>query len=145
MYLARGPREVPAITIAEVSNQFNIPRNHLIKVAGKLAKHGWIDATRGRVGGIRLSADPSTLRLGQVVRALEDRKELIECEKLACRLSNDCKFRFALGKAHDAFYAALDEYTLADITGGFVGNEISQMHKGFLTAHLEKSVALTPI
>ena len=141
MYLAREPREIPAVTIAEISSQFDIPRNHLVKVAGLLAKHGWIAATRGRTGGLRLAVEPASLKLGQVVRVLEGRKELIDCEQLRCQLSKDCGLRSALARAHDAFYVALDAYTLADIISGGAGNEISQMHQGYLAIHLQNSAA----
>lgn len=143
MYLAREYRETPAVTIAEVSAQFDIPRNHLVKVAGLLTRNGWINATRGRSGGIRLAIDPSSLRLGEVVRALEGRKEIIDCEKLNCRLRSDCGLRSALNVAYGAFYVALDRYSLADIIGGFGGEEISRMHKehldGYLAIHMNNS------
>jgi Rrf2 family nitric oxide-sensitive transcriptional repressor len=135
MYLAREPRETHIVTIAEVSSQFNIPRNHLVKVAGQLTRQGWIDATRGRAGGVRLAVDPSSLRLGQVMRVLEGEKELVNCEKMECRLRIDCGLRHALSKAHEAFYAALDEYTLADIIARGTGINISQMHIEYQQRH----------
>lgn len=139
MYLAREPRETPVVTIAEVSGQFNIPRNHLVKVAGRLAKYGCIEAIRGRAGGVRLAIDPSMLQLGDVIQALEGKKELINCEQLECRLSKGCGLRNALNKAHDAFYVALNEYSLADILDGNTGQEISRMHKGYFAFHLNSS------
>jgi len=137
MYLARETRETPAVTIAEISTQFGIPRNHMMKVAGKLARDGWIRAMRGRVGGISLARHPSEMRLGQIVRALEGEKELVECDKLDCRLSSNCGLRAVLGKAHTAFYAALDEYTLEDIVAGTTGDTLLAMHNGFLAMHFK--------
>lgn len=140
MYLARETREVPAVTVAEIAGQFNIPRNHLVKVAGLLAKHGYIAAIRGRSGGLRLAMPVQAMRVGEIVRTLEGAKQLIDCEQLQCGLSSDCGLRRALNNAHEAFYAALDEYTIADITAGNTGNKISQMHKGYLEIFLNKSV-----
>jgi Rrf2 family nitric oxide-sensitive transcriptional repressor len=139
MYLARERREVPAVTIAEVSNQFNVPHNHLVKVTGQLARQGWIDATRGRTGGVRLAVDPSLLKIGQVIRVLEGRKELIDCEQLECRLSGSCGLRYALNKSFEAFYAALDEFTLAEIIEGNTGEQITSMHKEFMTFYSKQS------
>lgn len=141
MYLAREPREVPTVTIAEVSRQFNISHNHMVKVAGQLAKQGWIDATRGRSGGLRLAVDPSKLKIGQVLYALEGRKELIDCEQLKCNLSTGCGLRLALKKGFEAFYAAMDEFTLSDIAGGDGGEKISLLHQDFLKFHAKKLVA----
>lgn len=144
MYLARENRQTPAVTLAEVSSQFRIPRNHLVKVAGKLAKDGWITATRGRVGGVSLAKPPAEMRLGQIVRALEGEKELIECEKLQCGLSSSCVLRSVLSKAHAAFYASLDAYTLEDIVTGDTGETLLGMHNGFLAMHFKKTV-VTPL
>lgn len=139
MYLAHEQREIPAITLAEVSSQFAIPRNHLAKVAGKLIKGGWVSATRGRTGGLNLAKAPNDINMGQVLRVLEGHQEVIDCAKLNCRLKNGCELRLLLAKAHEAFFNILDQYTLADVTQGQAGTEIVKMHKGFMEIFLDKS------
>lgn len=139
MYLAQEQRETPTITLAEVSSQFAIPRNHLAKVAGKLVKGGWVEAIRGRSGGLRLAINPSNIRLGQVLRLLECHTELIDCEKLQCKLNKGCELRFTLASAYEAFFNALDQHTLADVTQGLAGKEIIRMQKGFMAIYIEKS------
>lgn len=139
MYLAREQRETPAITLAEVSSQFTIPRNHLAKVAAKLVKGGWVEAIRGRSGGLRLATNPSDIRIGQVLRLLEGHTEVIDCVKLNCKLNQGCELKFVLASAYQAFYNVLDQYTLADVTHGLAGKEIARMQKGFMAIYLEKS------
>lgn len=77
MYLAKEHRETPAITLAEVSTQFDVPRNHVAKVAGKLIKHGWVSGMRGRSGGLHLATLPSRIYLGQVLKVLEGHEAVI--------------------------------------------------------------------
>lgn len=139
MYLAQEQRESPAITLAEVSSQFTIPRNHLAKVAGKLVKGGWVEAIRGRSGGLRLAVKPAEIRLGQILRLLEGHTEVIDCEKLECKLNKGCELKLALASAYAAFYQVLDQYTLADVTDGLAGREITRMQKGFMAIYLEQS------
>jgi Rrf2 family transcriptional regulator, nitric oxide-sensitive transcriptional repressor len=139
MYLTHEQRETPAITLAEVSSQFAVPRNHLAKVAGKLVKGGWVEASRGRFGGLRLGMNPSNIRLGQVLRLLEGHTEVIDCEKLQCKLNKGCELKLALASAYEAFYRVLDQYTLADVTHGLAGKEIISMQKGFMAIYLEQS------
>jgi Rrf2 family transcriptional regulator, nitric oxide-sensitive transcriptional repressor len=139
MYLAHEQRETPAITLAEVSSQFAIPRNHLAKVAGKLVKGGWVEAIRGRSGGLRLAMNPSNIRLGQVLRLLEGHIEVIDCEKLQCKLNKGCELKLALASAYEAFYHVLDQHSLADVTHGLAGKEIVRMQKSFMAIYLEKS------
>jgi Rrf2 family transcriptional regulator, nitric oxide-sensitive transcriptional repressor len=139
MYLAKEQRESPAITLAEVSSQFDIPRNHVAKVAGKLIKHGWVSGTRGRSGGLHLATLPSRISLGQVLKVLEGHEAVIDCEKLQCKLKGGCELRSALAKAYGAFFDVLDEYTLADVIQGSAGNQIITMHNGFMALYLGKS------
>jgi Rrf2 family nitric oxide-sensitive transcriptional repressor len=139
MYLAHERREIPAITLAEVSSRFNIPRNHLAKVAGKLIKNGWVEAIRGRSGGLRLAANPADIRLGQVLRLLEGHSSVIDCEKLNCKLNKGCELKLLLANAYEAFFVVLDQHTLFDITQGSARNEIVRMHQEFITVYLNKS------
>jgi len=135
IYLARSGERRSPVTVAEIGAQFDVPVNHLVKVVGQLARAGWISATRGRNGGLRLAADPALLRIGVVLRALEGDDELVDCDGTACSLRGDCSLRAALAGAMRAFYATMDGYTLADITGGGTGEQIVRMHQRFLQAN----------
>jgi Rrf2 family nitric oxide-sensitive transcriptional repressor len=131
MYLAREPRNT-SVTVAEVSSQFDVPHNHLVKVVGAMAKLGWIDAVRGRNGGIKLAVSAADIHIGTVLRALEGDAEAVDCEGIDCRLAGDCALRNALKCGVDAFYKAMDEYTLATIVSGNTGEYIVTMHRAFL-------------
>ncbi|MBC2770889.1 RrF2 family transcriptional regulator [Pusillimonas minor] len=131
MYLAQQVREQP-VTVAEISSQFGVPHNHLVKVVGAMAKQGWIHAMRGRHGGVRLAVSPGQLPIGSVLRILEGDREAIDCEGLACRLAAQCFLRGALQEGLNAFYSAMDRYTLADVAGTETGEKIVQMHRNFL-------------
>jgi Rrf2 family nitric oxide-sensitive transcriptional repressor len=103
-----------------------------VKVVGQLAKLGWIKATRGRNGGLRLLADPATLSIGQVLRKLEgEEDELVDCEGTDCALKLDCQLRGMLRAGMRAFYEAMDRYTLAQATSGATGEQVIRMHKMF--------------
>lgn len=138
IYLSKAGNERAPATIAEIASQFDIAVNHLVKVVGHMARMGWIQATRGRKGGIRLAIDPSALRIGSILRELERDAELIDCDARQCSLSQDCRLRSALGEGLNAFYDALDRYTLADMTAGSTGEKIVRMHRAFL-AQTQKS------
>ena len=132
MYLERAGERSHPVTVAEIGAQFDIPTNHLVKVVGKLAKLGWIQATRGRNGGLRLAADPATLTVGQVLRKLEgEDDELIDCEGSLCALRMDCRLREMLRVGMRAFYTAMDAYTLADTTAEGTGEQVVRMHRMF--------------
>lgn len=134
LYLSRSGERPAPVTVAEVAAQFDIPANHVVKVVGHLARIGWVEATRGRNGGIRLGAYGNALRVGTVLRELEGDAELADCEGQQCRLSRDCRLREALQVGLDAFYNAMNAYTLADMGKGGTGEQIARMHRAFLGA-----------
>lgn len=105
-------------TIQEISEAYNISKNHLTKVTFELGKAGFIQTVRGRGGGIRLADLPQNINVGTVVRKMEDDFHLVECFDPAtnrCPISPVCGLRGVLGKALHAYLAVLDEYTLEDL------------------------------
>jgi Rrf2 family nitric oxide-sensitive transcriptional repressor len=138
IYLERSGERSSPVTVAEIGSQFEIPLNHLVKVVGQLAKLGWIKATRGRNGGLRLLADPATLTIGQVLRKLEgDGDDLVDCEGTNCALKMDCQLRGMLRAGMRAFYEAMDRYTVAQVTSGVTGEQVIRMHRMFLSGNNE--------
>jgi Rrf2 family nitric oxide-sensitive transcriptional repressor len=105
-------------TIPEIAAAYDISENHLMKVVHQLARSGVIESVRGKGGGIRLAREPEAIRLGQVVRASEGSTAIVEClsdDVGACRIAPACRLSGILVRAFDALYAALDDYTLADL------------------------------
>src|SRR5262245_32245249 len=100
MRLAGSPER--SFTVPEIAEEFAISRDHLMKVARELARHGFITTQRGAAGGIHLAKPASEIRLGAVVRALEARHALVECfaeERCACRLLPRCGLKRRLSAA----------------------------------------------
>lgn len=105
-------------TIEEIAAAYGISRNHLMKVAHRLGRNGFIETVRGRGGGLRLSRQPGDIRVGDVVRSTEDDFRMVECfdiETNTCRITGACKLKGILAEALAAWAAVLDRYTLADL------------------------------
>jgi Rrf2 family transcriptional regulator, nitric oxide-sensitive transcriptional repressor len=132
MYLAVNQRNLPPVTVAEVAGQFKVPRNHLVKVAAILSKHGYVKSLRGRTGGITLALRPDEISIGDVVRLLEGKVELIPCDELGCGLSLGCGLRSALKQSLHNFYESLNKYTLASITEGATHSQITRMQTAYI-------------
>lgn len=105
------------VTISDIARSYGISRHHLMKVVNDLSQRGYLDAVRGRNGGLRLMRPPRDINIGQVVRDTEDRLAVIGCleRRGYCRIERVCVLRGALRKAADAFLAVLDAHTLADL------------------------------
>ncbi|HCA26966.1 MAG TPA: BadM/Rrf2 family transcriptional regulator [Betaproteobacteria bacterium] len=102
-------------TIGEIAECFAIPRNHLVKVVHRLGRLGYIQTFRGKGGGVRLGRVPGAVRLGAVVRAMEATLDIVDCQQSVCPLATECRLKMMLNEARNAFIAALDQYTLADL------------------------------
>lgn len=114
-----GLRGGELVTIGEIADRHAISKNHLTKVVHQLGRAGFLETVRGKYGGVRLLARPETVRLGEFVRVVEDDFALARCMKQddggACRLTAGCLAQNAFRQGLDAFFAALDDYTLADM------------------------------
>ena len=107
------------VTIDELARRHRVSKNHLMKVAQTLRGLGAVESVRGRSGGLRLRGPAAGIRIGTVVRALEDDRRLVEClgeGPVTCVLHGPCVLKRTLSGALEAFFAELDRVTLADLT-----------------------------
>lgn len=116
IYLAVD-KQKKRVTIDEIAQCFDIPRNHLVKIVHQLGKLGYLHTLRGKGGGITLAKAPHEMGLGRVVRDMEHNLEPVNCNKPACRLQPACGLRRVLQDARQAFLGTLDCYSLADLLG----------------------------
>ena len=108
------------VTIQEVADAYGVSKNHLMKVAFELGRKGFLETVRGRGGGLRLARPPEKIGVGEVVRAMEEGFTMVECfdpKANQCVITGPCRLRGALSRALKAYFAVLDEYTLADLAG----------------------------
>ena len=104
---------------AEIADSFGISRHHLTKAVTALANAGILTTRRGHEGGAQLARPAHDIRLGEVIRLLEQGSALVECFQSdggACRISPDCRLKGFLAEGREAFLAAMDHQTLADCT-----------------------------
>lgn len=118
MYCAACLGRSEPVTITEIADSHGISRSHLTKIVQELAARGWLETTRGRGGGMRLSVPAQEICLGDVVRATETDFAMVECFDAAqnhCRLSQHCRLKGVLNQATQSYLAVLDGITLADL------------------------------
>lgn len=117
------------VTTAEISEVYNISRNHLVRVVQKLGKVGFVNLQQGRSGGIVLAVDPKQITLGQVFRLTEPDFYLVECfdhKRNTCPITPVCALQSVLYEAKNAFLAVLDKYTLQDTIKGENGERLEE-------------------
>lgn len=106
-------------TVGEIAKFYGLPEKFLLKILNILNKKELVKTVRGRGGGITLGKPSNEIRLGDVVRQVEDNFSMAECfdnPDATCPLQNTCGLNEALTRALDAFFDTLNEYTLDDLT-----------------------------
>ncbi len=105
-------------TVREISVAYNLSYNHLVKVVHRLSSLNIVKSKSGKHGGITLNADPSTLKIGVLLRELEPSSDLLECfsdDKDNCVISPVCRLKGHFKKAQNAFYDTLNNVSLEEI------------------------------
>ncbi|HQU68056.1 MAG TPA: Rrf2 family transcriptional regulator [Albidovulum sp.] len=105
-------------TTAEIAQELGLSRHHLSKILQQLARGGIVATRRGSGGGVVLARPTDAIRVGEVVRLLEDGHVLVECFATsggACSLDRHCRLKARLRSAERAFLEDLDRSTLTDV------------------------------
>lgn len=111
IFLSNKPDEM--FDIETLSRTYGLPASSLMKIVSELVAVGYVRSTRGRSGGIRIGKDPSEIRVGDVVRAMGEGMNMVDCS--TCLLAGNCKLAGVLCEAAQAFEAVLMKYRLSDL------------------------------
>jgi len=112
-----GQNNENRVTINQISEAYDISKNHLMKVVSNLTRLKFVAAQRGPGGGIQLNRLPEDISLKEVISNTE--KHLADLNLASgSRAANDCADTRLSGFLRGALLAYLDElgnFTLADV------------------------------
>jgi Rrf2 family cysteine metabolism transcriptional repressor len=109
------------VPLADIARAENISLSYLEQLMASLRKAGLVDSTRGVHGGYQLAADPASVTVGQVFRALEGPIAIAECASEAekpgsCKREMDCPSKTFWENMRNNIAQVLDATTLADLS-----------------------------
>lgn len=106
------------VSVTAIAQLYDLSEHHLSKVASALVHGGFVTSERGRSGGLSLARPSDQISIGAVVRNLRGDQHVVECfgDNKSCRILPACGLREPMRVAQEAFFQALDAYTLADVT-----------------------------
>ena len=126
MYVAVNNNRL--VSIREVSEVFDISRNHLMKIVHGLGKGDYLDTVRGKNGGFRLARAPEDINIGDLVRYTEEDMALVECfsdENSNCKMVENCILAGVFQLALESFFDVLDRHNLEDLLQGLAFPEFN--------------------
>jgi Rrf2 family protein len=130
--LARHHGDGP-VSLAEMAEHEDLPRPYLEQLAVSLRSAGLVVSTRGARGGYQLARDPSHIRMGEVVTALEGPIVPMICAgpqphpAELCERSGFCSVHGLWVRVRDAVSAALDATTLEELARPLAGHPCHAM------------------
>ena len=105
------------VTITQISEAYDISKNHLMKVVSNLTRLKIVSAQRGPGGGIQLNRMPEDISLNDIIRNTEKHLHDTDCEIHIDRhdATADTRLKSYLRSAMQAYLDALGRFTLADV------------------------------
>ena len=105
------------VSAKELEGKIAVSGKYLEKIMRELSKREIVSANRGASGGYYLAKAPSDITIGDIVRALEDDMEIIECVKTdgKCKC---CPSSKVWKKLYEGINELLDSMTLKQMIDG---------------------------
>lgn len=115
IYLGQNTQD--RVTINQISEDYELSKNHLMKVVSNLTRLKFVNAQRGPGGGIQLNRPPEEICLEEVIRNTEKHLQKVNGSGPAEKHGDSADDRLK-GYLHHAMQAYLDRlgcFTLADV------------------------------
>ena len=108
------------LPLREIAEREGISLKFLEQFFPDLRRAGLVNSVRGSRGGYLLIRDPVTIKVGDIVRAVEGPITPVNClaegaEDACCHRQEGCLTRQVWEKLRDKINEVLDEVTLADL------------------------------
>ncbi|WP_157220085.1 SUF system Fe-S cluster assembly regulator [Flavisphingomonas formosensis] len=116
---ARHPRDA-RLSATLLADETGVPLPTAQKLMGRLAGAGLLESARGTGGGFRLSREPCSISLADIVEAVEGPIAMTACVeqgKHDCGLETACKVRPHWSVVNGAVKGALAGVSLASLAG----------------------------
>ncbi|MCH8505071.1 MAG: Rrf2 family transcriptional regulator, partial [Ectothiorhodospiraceae bacterium] len=98
-----------------IARAYDISREHLRIVVHGLAQHGFLATKKGRDGWLTLGRHPRSIRVGDVVQAMEPSMASLDYNRPPCPLTGRCYLKAVFNRGQKAFLEEINRVTLADL------------------------------
>lgn len=104
------------VKVARIASHLDISQLNVFKIVHILSHEGFVEAMRGRHGGIRLARPAAEIRIGEIIRAIESTEiEVAGAAGPAADRVAKPQINMIFDDALEAFISVLDQHTIADM------------------------------
>ena len=109
------------VSASVLESRISVSGKYLERIMRMLSSRGIITANRGASGGYYLAKPPAEIKIGEIVRALEDDMQIIGCVSRdgKCR----CPSQAVWKRLYDGINEVLDSMTLKQMLDGEIKGE----------------------
>ena len=120
-FLADVFKKDKVFSLREISKKEDISFDYLEKIISKLEKNRLVKSKRGIKGGYCLARHPRKIKVGEIIKILEETIAPVKClviekeNKYKCPRKKVCKTISVWQKVQDSLNSTLNSITLADL------------------------------
>ncbi len=109
------------LTSKYIASERAIPVNLVVQLASVLKEAGWLKSTRGPSGGLKLTADPGSITLKEVIEKVDGQVSITRCltSDKPCRDQEHCSLREVWFKAQDSMLLVFAGVTIKELAKEF--------------------------
>lgn len=91
-------------------------KDHAAQIVAKLVRAGYLASERGRGGGVRIAADPASIRLGEILRLTQPERSAFDGEAVGDSSSgNAVLLDTIVAAASTSLLRLMERFTVADL------------------------------
>lgn len=110
-----------AVSVRDISKIYRIPYALLAKVMQRLAKHGFVEATRGTKGGYLLMRDARKISVAEIIEIFDGPTVIAQCFSAeSCPQSSNCLIQSPFAELNSKINELLQETTISDLAAPLI-------------------------
>ena len=113
--LAKRYSETAVVPVCVLAEATGVTEKYLEQIVALMKKDNIVEAFRGSNGGYKLTQSPEQISVGQVLRAVEDNLEIVECLCKNCSNRASCVSHNLWTKLYDNINSYLNTISLKQL------------------------------
>ena len=113
--LAKAYSQAGVVTVSALAQSTGVTDKYLEQIIALMRKAKIVQSLRGASGGYKLTDEPSNITVGQVLRAVEDNLEIVDCLHKGCNNKCNCVSHNLWTKLYDNINNYLDTISLLQL------------------------------
>ena len=115
VYLAHCRFKNKVCPLKKISQDESIPFDFLEQIVSKLGKANLVKAKKGTQGGYFLAKNPEKIKIGEILKVLDEEINLVRCFRHFCPREKKCLTKNFWQKLNKSLISTLNSVNLADL------------------------------